>query len=140
MKKYNVGIVGYGWVATAHIPAINATPLGQVTAVCSSRKLDAAALSAQYGGPIKVYNDLDEMLANPDIQVVSLCGLPTRRLDQVRAGGPRRQASHPGKAALPVAQGAAGDAQSREAGEGEDLRLLRVPLRQPVPGHQGAAG
>ena len=44
MKQYNVGIVGYGWVATAHIPAINATPLGQVTAVCSSRKLDAAAL------------------------------------------------------------------------------------------------
>ena len=83
MKKYNVGIVGYGWVATAHIPAINATPLGQVTAVCSSRKLDAAALSAQYGSPISVYNDLDEMLANPDIQVVSLCGLPTRRLDQV---------------------------------------------------------
>jgi predicted dehydrogenase len=71
-------------VATAHIPAINATPLAQVTAVCSSRKLDAAALSAQYGGPMRVYNDLDEMLANPDIHVVSLCGLPTRRLDQVR--------------------------------------------------------
>jgi predicted dehydrogenase len=83
MKKYNVGIVGYGWVATAHIPAINATPLGQVTAVCSSRKLDAAALSARHGGSIKVYNDLDEMLADPDIQVVSLCGLPTQRLDQV---------------------------------------------------------
>src|ERR1035438_10026008 len=64
MKKYNVGIVGYGWVATAHIPAINASPLGQVTAVCSSRKLDAAALSAQYGSPIRGYNDLDEMLAN----------------------------------------------------------------------------
>jgi len=82
MKKYNVGIVGYGWAATAHIPAINATPLGRVTAVCSARKLDAAALSAQYGGPIRVYNELDEMLANPDIQVVSLCGFPTRRLDQ----------------------------------------------------------
>jgi len=82
MKKYNVGVVGYGWAATAHIPAINATPLGQVTAVCSSRKLDAAALSAQYGTPIQVYNDLDEMLANPDIQVVSLCGYPTQRLDQ----------------------------------------------------------
>ena len=51
MKKYNVGIVGYGWVATAHIPAINATPLGQVTAVCSSHKLEAAALSAQQAGP-----------------------------------------------------------------------------------------
>ena len=83
MKKYNVGIIGYGWVATAHIPAINATPLGQVTAVYSSRKLDAAALSAQHGGRISVYNDLDAMLANPDIHVVSLCGLPTQRLAQV---------------------------------------------------------
>ena len=44
MKKYNVGMVGYGWVATAHIPAINATSLAQVTAVCSSRKLDPAQL------------------------------------------------------------------------------------------------
>ena len=43
MKKYNVGFVGCGWVATAHIPAFIATPLGQVTAVCSSRRLDAAA-------------------------------------------------------------------------------------------------
>lgn len=83
MKKYNVGIVGYGWVATAHIPAINGTRLGQVTAVCSSRKLDAAALSTQYGGRISAYNDLDQMLADPDIHVVSLCGFPTRRLDQV---------------------------------------------------------
>jgi len=83
MKKYNVGIVGYGWVATAHIPAINATPLAQVTAVCSSRKLDGTELSRQHGGSIRVYNDLDEMLANPDIHVVSLCGLPTKRLDQV---------------------------------------------------------
>ena len=83
MKKYNVGIVGYGWVATAHIPAINASSLGQVTAVCSSRKLDAAALSQQYGGHISVYHDLDEMLANPDVHAVSLCSLPTKRLDQV---------------------------------------------------------
>jgi predicted dehydrogenase len=86
MKKYNVGIVGYGWAATAHIPAINATSLGQVTAVCSSRQLDAAALSAQYGGRISVYNDLDELLANPEVHVVSLCGFPAQRLDQaVRA-------------------------------------------------------
>ena len=42
MKKYNVGIVGYGWAATAHIAAINATGRAQVTAVCSSRKLSPA--------------------------------------------------------------------------------------------------
>jgi predicted dehydrogenase len=48
MKKYNVGIVGYGWVATAHIPAINASPLGQVTAVF------AADRSAELGRPVKM--------------------------------------------------------------------------------------
>ena len=53
MKKYNVGIIGYGWVATAHIPAINATSLGQVTAVYSSRKLSSSELSAKHGGPIR---------------------------------------------------------------------------------------
>jgi predicted dehydrogenase len=86
MKKYNVGIVGYGWVATAHIPAINATALGQVTAVCSSRKLDSSQLSARHGGPIRVYHDFNHLLANPDIHVMSLCGFPTERTQQaVRA-------------------------------------------------------
>ena len=37
MSNYNVGLVGYGWAATAHIAAINATRQGRVTAVCSSR-------------------------------------------------------------------------------------------------------
>ena len=46
MKKYNVGIIGYGWVSGAHIAAINATSLAQVTAIYSSRPQDAAALSA----------------------------------------------------------------------------------------------
>ena len=86
MKKYNVGIVGYGWVATAHIPAINATTLGRVTAVCSSRGLDASELSQRHGGSIQVYRDFEELLANPDIHVVSLCGFPTQRTEQaVRA-------------------------------------------------------
>jgi len=66
MKTYDVGIVGYGWAATAHIDAINATRQGRVAAVCSSRPLDAAALSARHGGPIRVFRSLDEMLADSD--------------------------------------------------------------------------
>src|SRR6267154_4985740 len=76
MKKYNVGILGYGWVATAHIAAINATQQAQITAVCSARKLDAAELSAKHGGKIAVYRDLKKMLANPEIDVVSICSYP----------------------------------------------------------------
>src|SRR3954452_12356386 len=85
MKKYNVGIIGYGWVATAHIPAINATTLAQVTAVYSSRELDSNELSGKYGGTIAAYNDLDAMLANPDIDVVSVCSYPYDHSKQVIA-------------------------------------------------------
>jgi len=86
MKKYNVGIIGYGWASTAHIPAINATALGQVTAICSSRPLDAAELSAQYGCDLKVYNDLDAILSEPSIHVVSICGYPAQHTHEtVRA-------------------------------------------------------
>jgi len=85
MKKYNVGIVGYGWVASAHIPAINATSLGQVTAVYSSRELDEAELSAKHGGRIKVYNDFGEMLADSDIHVLSICSYPFEHAKQVIA-------------------------------------------------------
>jgi predicted dehydrogenase len=85
MKKYNVGVIGYGWVATAHIPAINATSLGQVAAVYSSRELDSQELSNKYGGTITAYNDLDEMLANPDIHAVSVCSYPYDHAKQVIA-------------------------------------------------------
>ncbi|MSU57037.1 MAG: Gfo/Idh/MocA family oxidoreductase [Pedosphaera sp.] len=83
MKKYNVGIIGHGWVATAHIPAINATSLAQVTAVYSSRPLDSAELSAKYGSDITAYDDLDAMLANPDIHAVSICSYPYQHTEQV---------------------------------------------------------
>lgn len=85
MKKYNVGVIGHGWVATAHIPAINATALGQVTAVYSSRELDSNQLSLKYGGTVTAYNDLDAMLANPDIHAVSVCSYPYDHAKQVIA-------------------------------------------------------
>jgi len=85
MKKYNVGIIGYGWVATAHIAAINASSLSQVTAIYSSRKLVSGELSARHGGKITAYNNLDKMLADPDIQVVSVCSYPYDHAKQVIA-------------------------------------------------------
>ena len=85
MKKYNVGIIGYGWVSGAHIAAINATSLAQVTAIYSSRPQDAAALSAQHGGKITCYTDLDAMLADPSLQVISVCSYPNQHADQIVA-------------------------------------------------------
>ena len=85
MKKYNVGIIGYGWVATAHIAAINAGPLAQVTAIYSSRPLDDAQLSATHGFPIKSYTDLDEMLNDKELHAVSICSFPYQHKDQAIA-------------------------------------------------------
>jgi len=85
MKKYNVGIIGYGWAATAHIDAINASKQAQVTAIYSSRPLDSAELSAKHGSPIVAYQDLDAMLANPDIHVVDITSYPSQHRNQAVA-------------------------------------------------------
>ncbi|MBI5774708.1 MAG: Gfo/Idh/MocA family oxidoreductase [Verrucomicrobia bacterium] len=85
MKKYNVGMIGYGWVASAHIPAINASSQAQVTAVYSGRPQDAAALTAKYGSRITTYTDLDAMLADPNIHAVSVCSMPSLHTQHVIA-------------------------------------------------------
>jgi predicted dehydrogenase len=84
MKKYNVGIIGYGWAAGAHIDSLNKTSHAQVTAVYSSRKLDDAEVSAKHGGKIKCYTDLDKFLA-AGIQVVDICSMPALHAKQAIA-------------------------------------------------------
>jgi predicted dehydrogenase len=84
-KKYNVGIIGYGWVSGAHIAAINTTPQAQVTAVYSSRQLNAAEVSAKHGGAIKCYDKVEALLADPDIHVISICSYPHQHKDQAIA-------------------------------------------------------
>ena len=85
MKKYNVGIIGYGWAATAHIDAINATDKAQVTAVYSSRQLDDAELSRKHGTSIKTYTDLKKMLADDSIDVVDITSYPSQHSKQAIA-------------------------------------------------------
>lgn len=85
MKKYNVGIIGYGWAANAHIAAINASKQAQVTAICSSRPLDGAELSAKHGGTIRAYADLAALLADPAIQVVDITSRPSQHSEQAIA-------------------------------------------------------
>ncbi len=84
-KKYNVGVIGYGWAAAAHIDAINATSQAQVTAVYSSRPLDAATLSAKHGSKIKAYDTVEALLADPDIHVVDITSYPSQHCAQAVA-------------------------------------------------------
>jgi predicted dehydrogenase len=76
MKKFNAGIVGYGWAATAHIAAINQTGRAQVTSILSSRPLDENELSKQYGYSIRCFTDLNAFLRQPGLDVVDVTAYP----------------------------------------------------------------
>ena len=82
--SFKVGIIGYGWAATAHIDAINACDDARVSAICSSRELNAAELSEQHGSEITVYSSVDELLSS-EIDVVSICSYPQDHADHVVA-------------------------------------------------------
>jgi UDP-N-acetyl-2-amino-2-deoxyglucuronate dehydrogenase len=81
-KKYNVAVIGYGWAATAHIAAINATSNAQVSAVWSSRSLDSNDLSAKHGSHITAFTDLAAMLSDPAIHVVDITSYPNQHAAQ----------------------------------------------------------
>ncbi len=73
MGDLNIGIVGLGWVAGAHIETFKSVQGANVTAVCSRRELDPAELEKMYGTPLKAYTDYAEMLADPEIHVIDVC-------------------------------------------------------------------
>jgi predicted dehydrogenase len=73
MDQINVGIIGLGWVAGAHISAFNKIPGAKVTAVCSRRELNEAQLAQQFGTPLKAYRDYAAMLDDPSINVIDIC-------------------------------------------------------------------
>ena len=73
MDTLNVGIVGLGWVAGAHIEAFKAVTGSDVTAICSRRDHDESVLADTYGTPLKAYTDFDKMLADPDVHIIDIC-------------------------------------------------------------------
>jgi predicted dehydrogenase len=73
VSDLNVGVVGLGWVAGAHIETFKSVKGARVTAVCSRRELKESELRAQYGIPLKAYRSLDAMLADPNIHIIDIC-------------------------------------------------------------------
>jgi predicted dehydrogenase len=73
MPPFNIGVAGLGWVAGAHIETFKKFKDAQVTAVYSRRQLDPAVLERRFGIPIKVYNDYNQMLLDPTIEIIDIC-------------------------------------------------------------------
>jgi predicted dehydrogenase len=73
MREFNIGIVGMGWVAGAHIETFKHVNGANVTAVCSRRALDAGELSRQFGTPLKVYTNYADMLKDSSLDIIDIC-------------------------------------------------------------------
>lgn len=77
MSTIGVAIQGAGWVAGEHIKSYQKNPHTQVVAICS-RTREGAEAKARAAGltDAKIYTSYTEMLADPNVQAVSLCTPP----------------------------------------------------------------
>ncbi|MPZ20523.1 MAG: gfo/Idh/MocA family oxidoreductase [Luteitalea sp.] len=73
MSQLNIGIVGLGWVAGAHIEALKGVEGARVTAICSRREWNEQDLQRRFGVPLRAYRDLDTMLKDPAIDIIDIC-------------------------------------------------------------------
>jgi predicted dehydrogenase len=74
-SKLGVGIIGvnpaWGWAATAHIPALRALPNYEIRAV-SATSAEAARAAGEAFGVAAVFTHHDELVAQPDVDVVAV--------------------------------------------------------------------
>ncbi|HUG80351.1 MAG TPA: Gfo/Idh/MocA family oxidoreductase, partial [Bryobacterales bacterium] len=73
-KSLGVGIVGTGWVSGEYIKAALRNPYSEVTGICSRTPARAESIIHKFGlTNCRVTTDLDQMLAQDDIDIVVLC-------------------------------------------------------------------
>jgi len=72
--KYGVLVVGAGWVSTQHIAAYLNNPHAVVVAVCD-RQIETARKRIDEAGlkDVAIYEDLNQALKHPGVDVVSIC-------------------------------------------------------------------
>ncbi len=83
MKTHGIGIVGCGMIAEYHTKAINEIPGARVVAAYSRNPANGAKIAglAAEKGECQIYDDLDAMLARPDLDVVCICTPSGAHLD-----------------------------------------------------------
>jgi len=70
--KVRVGVIGLGWFGEMHVDTYRGIYGAEVAAVCTRRPDRLAEIAGKYGIK-KTYTDYNEMLADPEIDAVSIC-------------------------------------------------------------------
>lgn len=77
MSQIGVGIVGTGWVSGEHIKSYQKHASTQVVALCNPNRASAERRAEAAGlKDVKIYTNYAEMVADPDIQAISICSPP----------------------------------------------------------------
>lgn len=88
MKTVNVGVAGIGFMGATHIKAYAKIPGARLAAICDARRVpdgDLSNIAGNIGGgkpfrldmtQVKGYSKFDELLADPEIDLIDLC-VPT---------------------------------------------------------------
>jgi predicted dehydrogenase len=74
--RLRVGIVGAnpgrGWGTTVHIPALQALPDFEISAVCTTRQQSADETARRFG-IARAYGDYRALVRDPDVDIVAIC-------------------------------------------------------------------
>ena len=72
MSKLRIAVIGAGSISDAHLQAYGANPEAELAAVCDRNGARARAKAEAFGAA-RTYTDYRELLAQPDIDAVSVC-------------------------------------------------------------------
>jgi len=81
-EKLGAAIMGAGWVSGEHIRAYQSHPDVEVVAVGSRRLETAQAKADEFGLDCPCYDDYDELLADPRVDIVSVCSPAGAHVEQ----------------------------------------------------------
>lgn len=82
-NEYGFGIIGVGMIANFHAQAIGQIPNARVAAACDVVPERAEDFAKKYN--CKAYSDIDKMLADDDVHVVTVCTPSGSHMDPVLA-------------------------------------------------------
>jgi UDP-N-acetyl-2-amino-2-deoxyglucuronate dehydrogenase len=83
LRDIRFGIVGCGMISEYQAEAINMVPGAKIVAFCDNVRTAAEARAARYGG--RVYTDVRDLVADPEVDAVSICTPSGMHLDAALA-------------------------------------------------------
>jgi predicted dehydrogenase len=84
-EKVNVAVIGLGFMGITHLQAYQRNPIAQVTAVCGLTRLPVNGVlhgiagniktsdEINLGPDVKVYSTIEDVLSDPQIQLLDIC-------------------------------------------------------------------